>query len=374
MDTVTLAVELPLPFKKPRIPFNVPTYSTSNQNGVIEAHLNVSAAERRAGVYRPSFTYYQNPPGTNKPRYVMYVKFSVPKLIYGNNLQEAYESHRSKVISRIKQELERIGLALTEEQIRNTEVTKLDIAKNIIFRNHVSTSQIIKDLETADISTVYDVARDRFGNGGKSWRLHTNTEEVVVYDKIYDLMHSKVSEKRAIENDNYSQHHLLNQLSRHNELSVIRLEVRLNTKKKIRDTLARAGVANASLRFDDLFSTDLSRRVLKYEWQSILDRIPKVPLLEDTPDGLFVRILSDETATPLKALAKLGLLWLLSTKDTRYIRNLFDERFGQHAWGRIKGSRDPPPGKQLENLLHISKTIEDMQPVDIDEISSLPKI
>lgn len=368
MDTITLAIDLPLPFKNPLVPFDVPTYSPSNRNGIIKAHLNVSASERQVGVYRPSFTYCQNPPGTNKPRHVLYVKLSVPKLIFGNNLQEATEAHRSEVVYRIQQELERIGLKLSTEQIRKTELTKLDIAKNVPFWNHTSASQVIKDIATTDLSAVYDVARQDFRNGGKSWRLHTSIEEVVVYDKIYDLGRSRISDKRSLEDDNYVQHDLFEKLVQHSGLSIVRIEVRLNGKRKIRNTLTRAGIANSSLRFEDLFSTDVSRRLLIYEWSAILSRIPKIPLLGDSPDGLFERILQDRSLSPLKALAKLGMLWLLSVSDTKYVRNLFDERYGTHAWGKIKGSRDPPSSEQLRNLLHISNAIEEMQPIDIDQL------
>jgi|GEM_PF-1905156 len=370
-DTLTLGLELPRPFKSPLIPFDVPTYSPHNRNGIIKAHLNISSSERRSGIYRPSFTYCQNPPGTNKPRHVLYVKASLPKLIFGNNFQEVTDIHRGQIVQILKRELERIGLNVSEQQIRTTDVTKIDVGKNVPYWNYVSTSQIIKDLSTADISSMYDVARQDFRNGGKSWRLHTNIEELVVYDKIYDLMRSRISEKRAIETDSYIQHNLLDKLTHHKNLSVVRVEVRLNGKRKIRDTLERAGIKNPSIKFEDIFSTDVARRVLNYEWNAILNRIPKVPLLADTPESLFVRILSDKEITPLKALAKLGQLQLLTVNDTRYVRNLFDERFGREAWGKIKGSRDPPSSEQLQNLLHISKAIEEMQPIDINDL--IPK-
>lgn len=367
MDTMTLAVELPLPFRS-KIPFDVPTYNPANQYGSIKAYLNVSTNERHAGIYRPSFTYYQNPPGTDKPRYVLYVKFSVPKLIYGNNFQEFDESRTQDVVAAIQAELRRIGLDLSEEQILNTEITKYDVSKNVLFY-FISTSQIIKDIATSDISTVFDVARHDFRNGGKSFHIHTNTEELVVYDKLYDLKRSKTSEKRAIETDNYAQVNLLEKLLQCKGLSIIRFEVRLNGKRKIRNTLTKIGIEEPKIAFKNLLSVDLARKILLHEWNTILDRIPKTPLLEDTPDGLLLRILQESGITPQKALTKLGMLYLLEAGDTRYVRNIFDERFGKHVWGRLKGSRDPPSSNQLKNLLSISKAIEEMKPIDINVLS-----
>lgn len=371
LDTIVMGFELSLPFRNPRVPFDSPTWLGSAYNRTIKAKLNVSASEKRLGIYRPSFTYYQNPAGLNKPRYVLYVQFSVPKLIYGNNFQEVREQELENVVQAIKAALEHIGLNISIEQIRKTQVLKVDFAKNVVYANFTSTNLIIKNVATADISARYDTERSSFKNGGQAFHIHTGVEDIVIYDKIDDLRQSKKGDKRAIERDNYTQRDLLEMFEQRKNISVVRFEVRLRTKRKIQHVLARIGADIPDLTFEALFSTDLARRVLIYEWESILDAIPKMALSDDAPDRLLVKIFDRKNITPMRALAYLGMLWLLSVCDTRYIRSLFDKRFGQHAWARLSGLRDPPgrEDQQLKDLLQISSQIREMEPVDINNLN-----
>jgi len=366
-----MGFELSLPLRKPRIRFDSPTWLGAAYRGKIKATLNVSPSEKRLGIYRPSFTYFQNPAGTNMPRYVLYAQFSVPKLIYGNNFQEVSEQELDRVTQALKDALGYIGLNMGAEQIRKTRVIKVDFAKNVIYGNYTSTNLIIKNIATADISTRYDVLRASFRNGGQAFHIHTGVKDVVIYDKVDDLRQAKKGDKRAIEDDNYTQHDLLKLFEQHKNISVVRFEVRLRTTRKIQLVLSKIGADIPELTFEALFSTDLARRVLSYEWELILDAIPKIALSDDTPDRLLAKIYDDDPMIkPLHAFAKLGMQYALSAQDTRYVRNLVTKHSGQHAWARLSGLRDPPnrEDRQLKDLLQISNQIREMKPVDINNL------
>lgn len=371
LDKIVLGFELSLPLRNPRVQFDSPTWLGPTYPGKIMAKLNVSANEKRLGIYRPSFTYYQNPIGLNKPRYLLYAQFSVPKLIYGNNFQEVREQELSRVIQAVKDALGRIGINMSTEQILKTRVIKVDFAKNVIYTNYTSTNLIIKNIATADISTRYDVLRADFKNGGQAYHVHTGIEDIVIYDKVDDLRQSRKGDARAVERDNYTQRDLLELFSQHKNISVVRFEVRLRTKRKIQLVLSKVGVDSSNLTFEALFSTNIARRVLSYEWESILDAIPKMTLSDETPERVLDSILADRSIKPRQALDKIAMRYLLSAQDTRYIRNRFDKRFGQHAWARLSGLRDPPnrEDRQLKDLLQISNQIREMKPVDINNLT-----
>lgn len=351
---------------KPKIPFNQPTYY-KGYNGPIQAHLNTSKSDKKFGVYHPSFTYHQNPTGSPFAKYVLNVQLSLPKMVFGNNFVELADTDFDGVVMAIKQELERIGLDISTEEIENSEAVKIDFSKNIVFNDYTSTSTVIKSISTADISKVYDVELTKYKNGGQAFHIHTNCEDIVIYDKVEDLKQAKISDKRSIEDDNHIQLKILDKLKDKQGLSVIRFEVRLNGKRKIRASLDDAGVEYENLSLRTLFKTDTAQKVLLNAWNKLVATVPKVPLSDEDPLALFDDITKDPSITKQQAEAKLGALWLLSVEDTRAIRNIYDKRFGKHTWGRSKNLRDPPSNRQLKTLLHIADKLQEMKPVTLDE-------
>lgn len=365
IDTTKFSIVLTMPLK-PKIPFNQPTYY-KGYNGPIQAHLNTSKSDKKFGVYHPSFTYHQNPTGSPFAKYVLNVQLSLPKMVFGNNFVELADTDFDGVVTAIKQELERIGLDISTEEIENSEAVKIDFSKNIVFNDYTSTSTVIKSISTADISKVYDVELIKYKNGGQAFHIHTNCEDIVIYDKVEDLKQAKISDKRSIEDDNHIQLKILDKLKDKQGLSVIRFEVRLNGKRKIRASLDDAGVEYENLSLRTLFKTDTAQKVLLNAWNKLVATVPKVPLSDEDPLALFDDITKNTSITKQQAEAKLGALWLLSVKDTRAIRNIYDKRFGKHTWGRSKNLRDPPSNRQLKTLLHIADKLQEMKPVTLDE-------
>lgn len=368
IDTAKISIELTMPLKRTRVPFNQPTYY-GRYKGPITAYLNTSKSDKRFNIYRPSFTYYQNPTELGFAKYVLNVELSLPKIVYGNNFVELTDDDFNDVISEIKKSLDYIGVDVTKEQIENAEAVKIDFSKNILFKDYTSASSVIKSIATADISKVYDVDYTKYKNGGQAFHIHTNCEDIVVYDKIADLRQARRSDKRAVENNSHIQIPLLDKLAQQKGLSVVRFEVRLNGKRKIRASLDDAGVPVDDLRLRTLFKAEVAQKVLQHAWNKILTSIPKTPLNNDTAYSLFCDIVKDPTVTRQKAEAKLGALLLLLPEDTRAVRNLYDERFGKHTWGRLKGLRDPPANSQLKDLLYIAEQLQEMKPITSDEFN-----
>ena len=353
---------------KSKIPFNQPTYY-KGYDGPIRAYLNTSKSDKKSGIYHPSFTYHQN--STNSPfsKYTLNVQLSLPKIIHGNNFLELRDNDFDDILSAIREELLRIGVDMSLEEIAKAEMVKVDFSKNIIFYDYTSVSTVIKTVSSADISKVYDVELTKYKNGGQAFHIHTNCEDIIIYDKVEDLRQAKISDKRAIEDDNHIQLKILDKLNTTRGISVIRFEVRLNGKRKIRTSLDNAGIKYEDLSLRTLFKTSTAQKILVTAWKKIIDSIPKIPLSEDNPLNLFNEIISDETITRQNAEAKLGSFWLMSVGDTRMIRNIYDKRFSKHTWGRIKKLRDPPSNKQIKTLLHIADELSEMQPITLEEFS-----
>jgi hypothetical protein len=365
IDTIKLVVTLPKPLRRNGINFEPSLDSVrEDYHGYFRAVLNPSAAHRRNGTYRPRLTYTQRSSSMRE----LAIEMSLPKLLYGNNFDEVADADFNKIIDKLVLSLRSLGIWIFPHQLKAADVRKIDFCKNLIFRDYTSVSSIIKDVRSANIKKIYDIQNTNFRNGGYVYHIHTNSLDVALYDKIADLKQARVSEKRAIETGNYMQLSLLDELDKKSPISVARFEVRLNGKVKIRNELNKCSIKLEKLSFDNLFNQNVCRKVLLLHWQNIFDSIPKIPLDSDTPEKLFLEIIKDENVKPRQALSMLGYALLTKDEDQRYLRNIIDEKFGRHVWNRLKDLRAPPDKSQLKTLLAITTIIDEMKPVDIEEL------
>ena len=367
IDTIKIQIALPVPLKKPRLKFNQPTYFPG-YNGPITAHLNTSKSDKKIGIYHPSFTYYQNPDYIKGPRYCINVEASLPKLINGNNFIELGNDSLEKIASRLVIELDRIGVIITKKQILESEIVKVDFAKNIIFDDYTSPSSLIKYFESADISKVYTPQRTNYRGGGRVGHFQNNCEDIVLYDKISDLQSGIKSDSHAQENNNYIQKGLLNSLKNKPGLMVARFEVRLNGKRKIRLTLQQVGLQSTELAIKDLFKVEVARAVLLHKWHLIVDNIPASSLLTPTPDLLFAEIIKNDEINLKGAIDTFFMAQMLSICDTRRVRNIIEDRFGKQAWSKLKSSRGPPAIGLIKSLVAAEKQIESMMPATYEDL------
>lgn len=80
-----------------------------------------------------------------------------------------------------------------------------------------------------------------YRNEGHAVRYHANTFEVTFYDKMKDLQKAHYSERRAIERDNRIQFDIFKRNPVPKQLEVLRMEVRLGTRTKIKSLMKQIG-------------------------------------------------------------------------------------------------------------------------------------
>lgn len=367
IDTIKIQVALPSPLKRPRLRFNQNTYYPG-YDGPIKAYLNTSKSDKKISAYHPSFTYYQNPDYFKGPKYCINLEVSLPKLINGNNFVELDDDSLEEIVRRLVLELKRIGVTVTKKQILESEIVKIDFAKNIIFNYYTSPSSLIKYFESANISRVYTPQRTNYRGGGRVAHFQNNCEDIVLYDKISDLQSGIKSNSHAQEQDNYIQKGLLESLKSRPGLMVARFEVRLNGKRKIRLTLQQARLPDAGLTIKELFKVDVARAVLLYKWHLIVDNIPASTLLTSSPDLLFAQIIKDPYTNLRGAIEVFFMAQMLSSNDNRHVRNMIEDRFGKHAWNKLKDSRGPPAIGLIKSLSDAGKQIENMKPAVYEDL------
>ena len=364
IDTVKLTMNLSKPLRKSDLDFQL---MKEQQKGVIQGIYNPTATMKKTGKYYPRLTYTERPTRGGKT-YQLAIEFSVPKLVFNNNFDELTDDDYPTVLKALSDILREMkSLWLFKFQIGKLEVAKIDYSKNIVLDNGMPVSYITGIVRRADISKVYDVEKNSFRNGGHIFHIHTNALDVALYDKVEDLKQSIKSPKRAYESDSLVQQNLIDAFNKNRNVSVLRIEVRLNGKKQIRSMLNKIGLPSDDLTFDRLFSSDISSKIINCHWQRILSKIPKAQLDFRTPENILVKLLTNDDVRPMNLLASLGYYVLMSSSDDgRNARNLIEKRLGNKAWYRIPKSILPLPAEDnLKVLVKITNEIQKMNPTKI---------
>jgi len=182
---------------------------------------------------------------------------------------------------------------------------------------------IMNELSKINLTKRLDLSHTDFRNEGHALHFHANSFEIVFYDKLKDMQQSFISEKRAIEFDCCIQYDFYKEFLEKNKKEVIRMEVRLVNKRKIRDLMNKIHVTK-SLTFSNLMNSGISRSVLYYYWKKITDDLLLFSFDDNKPEDLYHDILLNNNLKPNMALKLLGSLMLIDSSGVRGFRALIE--------------------------------------------------
>lgn len=368
IDTIKLAIPLNKPLE--HIGGFQPSISSVSTNyyGYFKAVSNPTSETKRNGIYQPRLTYVQRPVGLVGAIYELIVELSLPKIVYGNNFDELADNDFKQITISIKDSLSEMGISISDHQIENAEVRMVHYSKNFILKNYTSCLSVINILSKADISKTYDIQKTDFRNGGYVLHVHTNSLDIAIYDKVADLKQSRISEKRCIEKDNFTQTNLLDLLNKRKPLSIMRYEVRLNSKNKVKKALSKVGFDEVLI-FKNVYSNQLSKKILQDHWQTFFSKITKISLDNDKPSKIFANIVqSNIHKTARQSLTHLGVQMLLVDSNQRYIRGLIENSYGIKGWNQIKPFFERPKKVQYKSIIALNIMMEDFRPTRMNQI------
>jgi len=236
---------------------------------------NPSEKERQKFGYLPRLTLFNR--GITEE--MVKIEFSAPKLIFNNNFDELEEKDFDLVVSTLHQKLKNIGYGVFSRILTDAPVSLIHYSKNIPLTDGSIPYMYLKEIQKANITQRLDFNQTDFRNEGHGLKFRTNSYEVAFYDKFKDLERAKISEKRAYEKDNYIQMNLFEEIKEYKKqskkkLEILRMEVRLNQRQKIRQILNKIGL-KTELNFKNLFSKEIAKSVLLYHLDQIEDEYPK---------------------------------------------------------------------------------------------------
>ena len=243
------------------------------------------------------------------------IELSLPKLLYGNNFVELENSNFPLILDFLQARLKDMGVSVSLESLSNSRILAVHYSKNFIIEQGFTCAMVLREIHKSQINTKLDDCVTKFRNDGHALSFHSNSYEVVFYDKIKDIEQAKISPKRAIDReelglfkDNFSY-----------SMQVLRMEVRLNKPQKIRSILEKTGYSR-NLIFKDLFSSEISKRVLMYYWDILRSKMS----IGDNP---FVSnaeqvFLGSTQRKPTQILAQVGFFLLQKELGLKALRSL----------------------------------------------------
>ncbi len=198
----------------------------------------------------------------------IHFRFSAPKLIFQNNVDELTEDQFEAVVRALTDRLREMNILVRSQTLADAEVRTVHYSKNIELHDGYTARYVINELGKIDMSKRFDFGKARYENDGSGIVAHTKAHEFVVYDKIADM---GKSQKRAIDKDQTSRQPSLfadfEKAEKPHE--IIRFEIRLNEKRKIDALFQELGFA-PNPTFKDAFSAAKSKKVVRHYWDTMV--------------------------------------------------------------------------------------------------------
>lgn len=207
------------------------------------------------------------------------IEFSAPKVIYGNNFDELIDIEFGDVVRGLCDKMRRMGVSIEPDTLGQSLVSSIHYSKNIVLTDYTRCSMVINELSKLNIWRRLDVNSKDYRNNGYVLKWHANSYEICVYDKVRDLQQARTSPKRAVE-DEYddTQLGLFDDL-RQQQAQVLRLEVRLNNRRKIKSIL-KAIDESEDVYFYALFGKRIAAKILSHFWAELMQQQGMASLLE----------------------------------------------------------------------------------------------
>ena len=326
---------------------------------------NPSEKEKQEFGYLPRLTLFNR--GNEE---MVKIEFSAPKLIFNNNFDELEQKDFDLVVSTLRQKLKDMGYGIFSRFLSDALVSLIHYSKNIPLTDGSTPYMYLKEIQKANITQRLDFNQTDFRNEGHSLKFRTNYHEVAFYDKLKDLEKAKISEKRAVEKDNYIQMNLFEEVKEYKKqnktpLEILRMEVRLNQRQKIRQILNKIGHKTEPT-FKNLFSKKIARSVLLYHLSQIEDNYPK-PLYfkpKSAKDFLAQFIIDNPTVKIKDPFTAYGFQKALNEISVREIRELL-KQYKRESWYRFynKINNYGYPKNTLPIFEPIRNSISEMKPL-----------
>ena len=303
--------------------------------------------QRPAGVYIPNVTivsYFNH--SLLETCTELCITFSVPKLMFDNNLQEVNDDDFQSVIERLQAVLSSVGVEIPLNALSEGKIKNVHFSKNILLNTSIA-HMAINTLSQGNYRRLKKSSRD-YANNGKKLTFGANSYEICFYDKSKEVM----AEYRKMKNDERKElkRSVINSIK---GKQILRMEVRLNSIRKIKNLFFSYNILKhpgetklqflkKEISFREIFQKNIARKVCIGYFKMIKATI-NIEQKLDFAD-VIKHILQDKNLKTGKCFSNIGAL---------YVRELLGREFVENKSAK-KLREAEKIMMQAKNLLNIS--------------------
>ncbi len=296
---------------------------------------NPTKKELKAGIYKPHLTISHRLNAALVYEPMLKIELSLPKLLFGNNFNELQYKDFDAVAHKLITVLHTMGVTTSLEHLIQARVSTVHYAKNIPFTDGSIPFHYINKIKESNVKLSLDVNQTDYRNEGHCYKWHCNSYEVVFYDKLKDLQAAKKSPKRSLEKDSELQFTILELIKKINKLEVLRMEVRLNKRAKMKQLFKKLGITT-DLTFKKLFKPAISKKILLHYLDELENN--RSELLNFTPSNdrslLTTLAINNPELSPQQIFKIFGFKKALEFAPIRELQAMFSGT-GARSWSRL---------------------------------------
>lgn len=335
----------------------------------ITSKQNPLKKELKKESYKPRLTLGQRKNIHGEREVMLKIELSLSKLLLGNNFDELQQKDFPELIKKLAVVLGQMGVEVTPMALEKAPVIVIHYAKNIVFTNGATPYYFINKIKQANLKLSLDVNQTDYRNEGHIHKWHCNSYEIAFYDKIRDLEIAKRSGKRSIEKDTIvSSFKEIRALQELHKLEVLRMEVRLNQRKKMKQLFKQLHIAS-TLTLKSLFKKTIAKKVLLH-YVDELERTRPI-LLDYKPRSdqelLAALIVNNPHLGPKKILQLYGLKKAYDVLTPRELRVMF-AKYSTRSWYQLMADARTItlPNSQHATFGILREQVEKMKPVQLN--------
>lgn len=307
---------------------SMPWQLHSRRTGFSKYVKTLTALQRKDGIYRPRIR------GIHRAgQKIIQVELSLPKLIFGNNVDELAERDFDSVLKVLSERLVEQGIIISTKRLRLCTISAVHFSKNIALNRH-SVASVLAKIARVKVPGFMDITRDRYSNDGHVLHLYTKAHSLVVYDKMKDVIKPK---SRAIDKDQTIQQlSLFAKRPKLKQEQVLRIEVRLSQKRKVQEVL-NPDDPKLEVTFEQVFRETTSIKVLQNYWATYVTSSALQFSEIRSPLTIAKMLAHKGTPNNAKDLIYLTGLCVLSqdANGLTELRGIIERKYSRQTWYRI---------------------------------------
>jgi hypothetical protein len=281
---------------------------------------NPSYKERAREIYKLRLSLSARLGPNNTQDVFLRIELSLPKLFFGNNVQELQYKDFRPCTHKLAEILAGMGVETTDDALANAPVSAIHYSKNIPLTSGYTPHYFINKIRQANVRLSLDTNQTHYRNDGHSYRWHCKSYEVIFYDKMRDLYKERPRSLVA--------------KSRPKKLEILRMEVRLNKRQKIKQLFNALNI-KSDYTFKKLFKPAISKRILLH-YIDELERMRPAWLDQkvDNDKQLLAMLIMNNPAMGAKQILQMyGLRKILESMTIRELRTMLGNK--QRTWLRL---------------------------------------